>query len=378
MKINNEKGQVLAIVLVFVALMVMSTLYLGNMMRTDVDLVKRMKERDQALYLSEAGINHALAKMKKDGFTARNDFSDSLDTGAYNVSFSTIKGRHLITSLGAVGGNTAEVSVEIKDVMPDALHYVMSAGDDVQVYSSVADAEIDGDMRANDDVKLKNNTASAFVNVSSNEISVVDVVLLGTNYDSTDSKDIHVVINGVAGEPARSLAIVDEEGTTMSFPNFNYQRYREEAVDSGDYYEGDQIFDGVTLTPGNGIVFVDGNVTFNGNCTLYGGIIADDIRVNGTLAQMKSGSRNVIIARNWQINVAGRLYTEEALIHSYDDINSASDNADFEINGVVVCREDILVQGTNTLIDINYAETYPSDMEKEDGEGVLEIVGWNY
>jgi hypothetical protein len=378
MRIDNQKGQALAIVMAFAALMVMSTLFLGNMMKNDISLIQRVKYRAGAMGLAEAGINHALARMKKDGFAERSDFMGTMDTGTYNVSFSTVKGRHIITSLGAIGGITAEVSVEVENIMPDALHYVMSAGDDVQVYSSVANAEINGDLRANDDVKLTNQTQTAFVYVNSDEISVVDIVRLGTNYDSTDDYDIHVVINGVAGEPARDLGIVDEDSPPMSFPSFDYQRYIEEAKDSGDYYEVDQVFDGATLTPGNGIVYVNGTAIFNGNCTLWGGIVANNIQVNGTLTQRKSGERNVIIARNWQINVAGRLYTEEALIYTFDDINSMGNTADFEINGCIVCREDILIQGVNTLIDINYVETHPSEMTREGEEDVFKIVSWMY
>ncbi|MGD2278612.1 MAG: hypothetical protein PVH45_00780 [Candidatus Omnitrophota bacterium] len=376
--INNEKGQVLVITLIFMALMMMSLLYLGNMMKQDVALIKSVKLREQALSLAEAGIYHALAEMKQDGYENYSDFSGNLDTGSYDVTYLVREPSLLITSVGAVGGITAEVSVEVESIMPESLYYVMSAGDDVQVYSSIATAEIDGDLRANDDVKLSCDLTDANLYVDTKNIATVDILRLGTSYNIVDSKDLHVIINGVASEDARDLAVVDEGAPPMTFPTFDYQRYKEAAIDSGDYYDTGHTFSNETLNPANGIVYVEGLATFDGVCDLYGGIVANDILVNGTLTQYKSGDKNVIIAKTWQINVQGTLDTQEALIYTLDDINSVGDNAVFDINGAIVCREDILIQGMNTAIDIDYVYTYPVDMQAEGEEQLFRVVSWIY
>ncbi|MGB2630119.1 MAG: hypothetical protein WBD17_02660 [Candidatus Omnitrophota bacterium] len=376
--IGNQKGQILGIVLAFVFLMALLIILLINVIKQDAYLIQKVKFREQAQYVAEAGIYHALARMKEEGFDARTDFNGSMDTGTYSVSFAVVRGRYLITSTGSVRGISVNVSVEVENVMPDAVRYAMSAGDDVQVYSFVSDAKIDGDLRANDDVNLLSGFWSAALNVSTTGISAVGIVRLGYWYDVVDLFDIHVVINGVASEEARTLAVVDEDAFPMALPVFDYRKYREDAIASGDYYDKGQVFTSTTLSPGNGIVFVDGNAVFEGNCTLDGGIVANGIRVNGTLVQRKSGDKNVIIARTWDVEVRGRLYAEEALIYAEDDIESIGDHADFEVNGVMVCRGDISITGSGTRIDIDYSETYPAGLESEDEEGVFHIVSWNY
>ena len=65
---NNEKGVVLAIVLGIIALMVFSTVSLGVMIQQDVRLIRHIKDSEQAKYVAEAGINHALADIKENGF----------------------------------------------------------------------------------------------------------------------------------------------------------------------------------------------------------------------------------------------------------------------------------------------------------------------
>ena len=137
---NNEKGQVLAIVMAFVALMLMSTIYLGNMMQQSVALVKRAKLNEQVLYVAEAGINHALAKIRDEGFDMREDFEGSLDVGTYDVTYSGLAGRYMVDSVGAVSGITKTVSVEVEPLTPTALEFASGAGNDISIFSSVSGA----------------------------------------------------------------------------------------------------------------------------------------------------------------------------------------------------------------------------------------------
>jgi hypothetical protein len=371
--INNDKGQVLVIVMAFVALMLMSIVYLGNMMKQSVALIQRSKLNEQALYVAEAGINHALAKIRDEGFDARANFQGSLDTGAYNVTYSDLAGRYMIESVGAASGITKTISVEIDPLTPTALEFASGAGNDISIYSSVANASITGNIHANGNVFLSSWFFFTSLDITG-DVSSTGIVKLGFQYKATDWFDIRVYINGVQGESAT----VTEEAKAITFPSFNYDLYRQEADDAGDYYEGDQIFDGATLSPGNGIVFIDGNVTFRGTCTLNGGIVADSITIEGTLDQNLSGERNVIIARITDINLYGHLDAEEVLMYAARDIASLKSNAEVEVNGVMLARRNINMWNYRTFIDYNYVNTYPSDMEEEP-EGIpFDIVGWIY
>jgi hypothetical protein len=353
--------------------MLMSIVYLGNMMKQSVALIQRSKLNEQALYVAEAGINHALARIRDEGFDAREDFQGNLDTGTYSVTYSDLAGRYMIDSVGAVSGITKTVSVELDPLTPTALEFASGAGNSIAIFSSVANASITGNIHANGNVFLSSWFFFTSLNITG-DVSAAGIVKLGFQYEVTDWFDIRVYINGVQGESAT----VTEDAKAITFPSFNYDLYRQEADDGGDYYEGDQIFDGDTLSPANGIVFVDGNATFRGLCTLNGGIVADSITIEGTLDQNLSGERNVIIARITDINLYGRLDAEEALIYAARDIASLQANAEIEVSGIMLARRNINMWNYKTFIDYNHINTYPSDMEEEP-EGIpFRIVGWIY
>ncbi|MBD3379488.1 MAG: hypothetical protein GF408_03390 [Candidatus Omnitrophica bacterium] len=373
---NDKKGAVLIIVMGFVALMALSTIYLIGMVKADIDLIGRAKYNTQAQYAAEAGINHALARIKSENFASRTDFGGSLDNGTYSVTFSEQGGRYLVSSTGTVGNVSKTVSCEIENLTPTALRCISAAGNDIRINSFVAGAEINGDIHANDDVYLKSGPLIAYLTVTG-DVSATDTVKEGSRLHRADGfwgayLDLHVYING----DNEDEAVVEEGANRVTFPIFNYDAYRQDAMDSGTYYSGDQVFSGVTLNPSEGMVFVDGDVTFVGNCTINGGLVADDILVLGTLNQVKKGTKNAIIAREGDVGILGRLYTEEAVVYAGRDIRSLEITADIEINGVLMARRDIYMWNFITLIDYQYVETYPSDMGDEEDQP-FGVVSWN-
>ncbi|MBD3426172.1 MAG: hypothetical protein GF409_02955 [Candidatus Omnitrophica bacterium] len=372
--LRSNTGSVLPIVLIFIALIALNTISLSTVLQRDVRLIRRIKDVEQARHIAEAGINHALADIKANGFTARSNFTGSMDTGSYSVTYTQSGGRHLVTSVGTVSGVSDTVSAEIKDNTPTALNFFSASGNDIRINSLVAGARIVGDIHANNNVYLKSGPLIAYLYITG-RVSATDTVKEGTRYDqgSWDIWDNHVVINGDSND----TATVYEDEDRVTFPTFDFTKYQQLAEDSGDYYDTDQEFDGVSLSPGNGVVFVDGNVDFRGNCTLNGGLVADRIRIIGTLTVNKSGTRNVLMARNGNVGIFGRLYTEEALVYASQDIISLELLADIDINGIMMARRDIVMWNFITLIDYTYAYVSPSDMLGEDGEAVFEVVSFN-
>ncbi|MGB2662076.1 MAG: hypothetical protein WBD04_06810 [Candidatus Omnitrophota bacterium] len=371
--LKDKSGEIMVIVLAFVSLMIMSVLYLGNMMKQDVNLVQRVVLIEQASYVARAGINHAFARLQKDGFDAREDFQGTLDTGTYTVTYSETAGRYTLTSLGATRGVTRTIIVEVVPLTPTALNFASGAGNNYSLFASLAVAVIRGGIHANNDVYLSARRFFSSLTVTGS-VSAKGIVKLGAKYKESDDFDQNVVINGISGESAT----YEEGARGITFPSFNYERYREEAQESGDYYDTSQVFDSVTLSPGNGIVFVDGDATFTGNCDLYGGIVADNIRVEGDLSQYKSGERNIIVARAGDVGVLDRLYTQEALIFASRDIIALSGFADFNVNGVMLARRNIDMWSFLTYVTYDYINTYPSDMEEEPEGKQFEIISWDY
>ncbi|MFH1877368.1 MAG: hypothetical protein ABH883_00990 [Candidatus Omnitrophota bacterium] len=373
---KNQKGMVLVLVLLFASLTTMLTLLMGNMVVQDMHLISRIKSTSQALYLAEAGINNAFARMKNENFGARSPFSVNLDTGSYSVTFSKKGGRFLITSVGTSGGVSRTVSAEVKDNTPGAMRCVCAAGNDIRINAFISGDRLNGDIHANHDIYLTAGPLFASLSITG-KVSASGIVKEGSKYHQADGLfggflDLNVYINGQGSDRAD----VYEYEPRKIFPTFNYEKYKQQAQASGDYYDTDQNFNGVSLSPSNGIVFIDGNVTFSGNCTLNGGIVADSIRVLGTLTQKKSGTRNVIITREGDIGVIGRLATEEAVVYAGRDIVSLEVLADLDVKGVLMARRDIYMWTFITIIDYVYVESYPSDMGGEYSQP-FEIVSWN-
>jgi len=373
MEIKNKKGMALVLVMVFIAIMLASTVSLSTMVQRDVILIRKVKEKEQARFIAEAGINHALAIIRNEGFASRSDFTDSLDTGSYSVTFSTTGGRHLIGSTGTTtGGAAATASAEIEDNTATALYYFTGAGNDIKINALVANAEITGDIHANNDTYLKAGPIFARITING-DVSASGIVKEGSRHYSSDMLDSNVYVNGFNNDSAT----IYEDDLLITFPTFNYEAYKQAAIDSGDYYSGNQTFSSQSFTPGNGIVYVDGDASIHGNCTFNGGIIADNIHIHGTFNQVKSGNRNVVIAKNGDVRIFGRLYVEEALVYASRDVQTLAFGADVEVTGLLLARRDIHMWNVLTYIDYLYAYIEPADMLGYEGGKPFRVVSWN-
>ena len=379
-KKRQEQGFVLVLSLLFIALMVLSTVSLSTMIQQNVRLIEKIKEKEQARFMAEAGINHALGEIKDSGYASFSGVSDSMDTGGYVVTESTVSGRNVIQSVGTVNGISQTVSIEVKDNFPTAINYFSGAGNDIKINSLVANSSIEGDIHANNNVYLKSGFIFSWLTIAG-DVSATGIVKEGTRYDqgSWDWWDNHVVINGASDD----TAVVYEGADRITFPSFDYSKYKEEAIASGDYYSSDQTFSSVTLSPGNGIVYVEGDATFNGTSVLNGGIIADNITIrrsggsSAIFTQYKSGDRNIIVAKNGDIEIRGRFAVEEALVYAAQDIATLQVLSFVDVNGLMLARGDINMWNVVTSIDYKYVYSVPSDMLGEDGEDFFQVVSWN-
>jgi hypothetical protein len=204
------------------------------------------------------------------------------------------------------------------------------------------------------------------------DVSASGIVTEGSKYDSSDDKDTALWINGINNDGAT----VYEGEPRITFPVFDYAKYKEDAIASSDgsYFNGDQTFSNRTFSPANGVVYVDGNVTISGTCNFNGGIVADNINITGTLNQIKAGDRNIIIAKSGDILISGRLEAEEALVYAEQDISTHEKwGAAVYVSGCMLAKRDIKMWNTRT--DLEYVHIYmaPEAME----EGGIEILSWN-
>lgn len=378
---RDQGGVVLILVLAFVLLMTSTAVFFTTTLKHNIELINRVKYNEQAKSIAEAGINYALARMKANGFTAQSSFTNDLDTGSYSVSFTQTGGRYLCESIGTVGGVSRTVSIEIKSDLPTSLNYVTGAGNDIKINCFFAsDVDLNGDIHANNDVQLRSGPVFARLDVTG-AVSATGQVIEGSRHDVSDMLDSEVYINGVNNDGGT----VTEGAPAITFPSFNYEMYKQEAIASGTYYSGDTIFSSATLSPGSGLVYVDGEATFRGTCHLYGGIVADRITIKrqqwfhaqAKLYQHKSGTRNVIIAKNDDVRIYGVLDTEEALVYAEEDIKSLKAGADVEINGIMTAKRDIRMWDVLTNVNYNYVRVVPDGIGAGEDEADFEVISWN-
>ena len=385
----QRKGIVLVVVLGFVLLMTFSAVMIMTVLRQDIEMVAHVKFIEQARQIAEAGINHAFARVTEERSSAASSGLDgTLDTGSYVVTFSDTFDtanpgmvKCLITSVGTVtAGNISKtVTAEVRFPRPTAMLYQCAAGNNVRIASLLALTSITGDIHANNVVYLK--AVIAIVRVTG-DVSAWHYVLEGTKLHEQDvggwfawlGLDYLVSINGSNLDSGRVYeGDYGDDVSIVTFPNFNYEAY-EEAADpaSSDHYDSDHTFSNATLTPANGIVYVDGDATFIGDCEIYGGIIADNINIgrrvggnftDGTLEQVYTDhNRNVIIARDGDIAIRGEFHAEKALVYATRDIISLENGARINVTGSLLAGRDIYLWSFWTYITYTYAATNPKDL----------------
>lgn len=401
---KNEKGFVMLMVMGFVLLMSMSIVSFSSMIKSDIELVGRCKTGEQAKNLAEAGIYHAFVMLKAQGIGSREDFSGTMDTGTYSVTYNKVGSRILVTSVGTVTGTgvSKSVSAEIKGSIPPVLTKMFAGGAGIKARATRADSSITvvGDIHANGDVELRSlNNGLVWIEGLeydaeaeepqdlSGTVAAVGIVREGAQHDAADENDAEVYINGIGSDGGS----VSEGARRIAFPVFDYLVYKQQAIASGNYYSGNTTFNNATLTPGKGVVYVDGKATIKGTTTLNGGIVADEIDIQGTLNQTAhaggiSPTRNFILAKNSEIGIFGGLNVDEALVYAKTGIRTRSSGVQVNINGIVLAETgEMSFWDVKTNVVYEYVLTYPSDLsldfdfydddEASPDEG-LAIVNW--
>ncbi len=366
--IKNSKGTIFTIVLVMSLLMILIAVSASNMLMQDVHMVKHLKRATQAQYIAEAGISAALATLVQLGFTAKdtpgNFPQTDLGEGTYDVTVTQSGGRVLLSSVGTVSGTSRTVAVEVKDDTPTSLYYMMSSGSDLTLRALLFGwADINGNMHANGKMRLQTlflgwidiNTCGS--TCCDGSISACDTITTTGNVNYAGSK-----IEGAAA---------------VTFPNFDYTFYKDLAIASGDYHGGDVTFTDETLSPANGIVYVEGMARFRGVCHINGGIVADRIWVMGELHQHKSGNRNVMISRTMDIRIFHRLETEEALIYSGRDFRVFNVGSAVNVTGILIAARYLRMWDALTYITYNHKLIYPDGLIIGSGGVPIESVSWN-
>jgi len=369
--VKKVRGAVFITVMVISMLMIFLAVSVSNMILQDAYTIKRLKLSTQAQYLAEAGISDALGTLVRLGFSAKdnplNFTQQNLGGGTYDVTVIQNAGRVLLSSLGVVDGVEKTVSLEVKDSTPTSLYYMLSSGSDFTLRAFLLGwADINGDIHSNGNMLLHALWAGWI------DIDVCAVACLG----DVSACGLVTENEGWAGNISYSGSLTNG-APPVTFPNFDYDYYKNLAIASGDYYAGDVVFDNQDLTPGNGIIYVEGTARFRNVCNLNGGIVANRILVLGELHQHKTGTKNIIVSRNLDIRLTYRLETEEALVYSGRDFRAFGVGGIVNITGVLIAARYLRIGNALTHITYNHKIIYPDGLIIGAGGSPTEVVSWN-
>lgn len=396
----HKKGTIFIITIAMALVMSVIAVSVANMVMQDTHMIKKLRHNMQAQYLAEAGINHALAELADSFDLTVLPVSGTISTGSYNVTYSTSGARVLITSVGTVPLDvsttsddiTKTVSMEVKNRYPTALNYIMSAGNDVNIRAGFLTlTDINGSLHGNNKVHLATALLLGFMDVSGTATYSTQEVELDTYFS-------WLRITGVNYGMGTHLTLTGAgwQDVPVTFPSFDYAYYKQKAIDGGDYYAGDTVFNAQNLSPASGLIYVDGIATFKGTCNLNGSIIANEINVEsystgwfnitrGRLRQHVGGilPYDFIVANLGNIEVgnkdgwfyrAGDLEADAALIYAVNDIRTLGIGTIIDITGSIVAGGDINLW--EFIAYITYTHQLPT-VEFGTNQPLVEIVSWN-
>ncbi|MDD4202031.1 MAG: hypothetical protein PHQ52_01010 [Candidatus Omnitrophica bacterium] len=397
---NKRTGTIFIVTMGMALIMSVIVMSVSNMVLQDTNIVKKLRYTMQAQYLAEAGINHALAELADIFDLTAFPITGTLSTGNYSVSYITSGGRILLTSTGTIPLDisttaddvTRSVSVEIQSTFPTSLNYIMSSGNDVNIRAGFLTlTDINGNLHGNNKVHLGTGLLLGLMDVSGTATYSAQEVEIDT-YISW------IIINGTTYGIGTHLTKTGGswQRDPVTLPNFDYSYYKQKAIDGGNYYNSDTVFEGQTLTPSSGLIYVDGIATFKGTCNLNGSLIANEIKVEsyksgflsvtrGKLRQHVGGvlPYDFIVANLGNIQVgnqdgwiyrAGDLEADGALIYAVNDIRSLGIGTIIDVTGSLVAGGDINLW--EFIAYITYTHELPTVVFGTN-EPLVKIISWN-
>jgi len=237
--IKNKKGTVFMTAIIISTLMLLIGVGLANVILQDTHMIKHLRKTTKAQLIAESGISDALATIISLGAPSMSVSSNfpltSFGGGTFDVTVTTSGSRVLLTSIGVYDNVSRTAALEVKDMTPTALYYMMAAGSVLRLrafFLSLVD--INGDLHANDDVRL---TARA--------LGLVDVDPCtdpSFNCDGDVSATDRVFLSTGLMASINIAGTVTEGADLVTFPTFDYAFYQTEATASGDYYAGNKTF----------------------------------------------------------------------------------------------------------------------------------------
>lgn len=306
---RGERGAAIVVILLVSGILTLLAASMSWLVSQDAHMATMLRRRAQAHAIAEAGVSHALSVLAQD-FDQRTNpaaFPETeLGSGVYHARVDAVGNDYArIRSTGIVEQLTQIVEVDVAGPsrwLPDPVIFSNS------YFRPRGNGDIFGSPHSN-----------AYSDMSG------DIWIGG---DATASETMSVQGSTVVeGTAAGNQPI-------MPYPILDFDMYYQMALNGGIVYNGNKTFQNDTLQPGNGVVWVNGDVTFKSHNQLDGCLIATgDITQSGQLTQTlvttPTGeelpalmSREGSITLKGQTNVDGLIYT----LHGDIDLRGGTDS----------------------------------------------------
>ncbi|NQU39023.1 MAG: hypothetical protein HQ523_03635 [Lentisphaerae bacterium] len=349
---TTEEGSAMVIVLCMAGLMLMAAFAIsmisGSMARKSTKITHGV----QALAIAEAGVADALERMSTN-YVAGMDmtFTSDYGEGSYVVSTTTDMSTAavVIESEGQSQGERRSTVVELLGDISLLRDRALGAGDAILAEGDVtletAALQINGSVHANGNVL--HSTGNTQVN---GDVSAVGIVQVG-------------VAGGYSQLP---------NSARIPVPDFQpFDAWKAAAIAGGIYYPSSVTLSGSSITPANGIVYVDGDVEISNNSGMTGTLVASgSITINNRFYQTSFNTNWPCLLAGMNIGLHNR-NTYYGVIFAGNDIVSRNNR---DITGALVALNNIYVENHAVINPLTQSPAWTPEGSNATPEVV--VGGW--
>ncbi len=337
---NSRDGTVLIVVMLVSMIMLMAVTSMMTLAGNASFRMRRMMIDAKAMNIAEAGIADMIGRLTTNYWhwqdnTNAAQFAD----GSYVVVSQTLgDGNVIVTSTGTVDGVSRVTAIELLGTERDRNDLLFS---------------LNGAILSGGDVRFRTAAFTIRGNIHSNQ-----EITSGSGADQGDflpaSNATEVVISAV-GDIAPGWeggnVTYSSEPDPRELPEFDFDSYRQLAIEDGIYIDGDLDERHWNSAPANGIIYVNGDVVLSGNSSIHGTLVVNGnvtFQNNYSQTAFAEGMPAVLSKGSVDMSNRGRI---EGLVYAAVNVYV---NNNVDIDGGII-------SGGFTEINNKTEVTHPSD-----------------
>ncbi len=332
---KNEEGSILILVVCVAFFLMIAGLALAIMSAQATHTSRRLATQAQSLALAERGVADMVARLSTNYYYwMSNSFTETVPDGFYTVRCSVMTNNNVIITSDAVYRGISNTTVmELLGTSLQQNNRLLGLGgavlSDGVIGFRTAAFTMHGNIHGNQNITSASGAQNGTIN------GIVSAVGVIGNLNATGGL--------VPSAPYRDI------------PEFNFDSYRQLAIDAGRYYNGDQSFSGTIDTGTNFVIYVNGNVTISQQSSMCGTLVANgNITINNHFTHTQAYSNRPALLATGSIDIQNHQYYEGCI---YAGVNVSIQNHVTLSNCTVIARGIVSIQNNVTI----YAATvYPA------------------